>query len=163
MEAQVSIPLSHELQRRFKYITNLDHCNFDAHFITSTFLSPGLRDALTVEQKEAATNNIIRTCGETTNSDPELSELVIEVHVAETTKKASEDDGNSPSPKRFKHLCVLLAEKQKQETNHRISEVENELDHYVCSHYQQSMEDDPFEFWLQNMSTFLNLASFKTL
>ena len=151
--SQIAKSLLHELQRRFAYITNPNHYNFDAIFITCTFLSPGLRDVLTDEQKQAAKVNIINLL-DVIHEDPGNDNMDIE--------QPNEYNDESPSPKRFKHLSLLLAEKKKQrhQQNHTISEVQQEMDHYVCSIYQQSMDDDPFEFWLQNLSSLPNLANF---
>ena len=70
------------------------------------------------------------------------------------------NEASPPSPKRSKYLSALLAAKQKgkDQQNEDMSSFEMELDHYVTTPSAQSMEDDPFEFWLQNMTVFPNLS-----
>ena len=70
------------------------------------------------------------------------------------------NEASPPSPKKSKYLSALLAAKQKgkDQQNEDMSSIEMELDRYISAPSAQSVEDDPFEFWLQNMTVFPNLS-----
>ena len=123
------------------------------------YYSPILADVLNDAQKKTAKQYILKLI----NQDPIMTDDENMSQDESRGDNGSIDEPNEPSPsspKRFKHFKCFIGIKQKgkDQQNEGMSSFETELDRYITTPSAQSMEDDPFEFWLQNMTVFPNLS-----
>ena len=143
------------LNRRFKFITDCLHSDFDGIYMASTYLTPAYKGILSSSQISEAKRFLLELMKQGDDQSKDADQDMIEVEIQESEETAE------PPKKRFKHLArvsELLSRKESEEEEADSQEVTNEeeeLERYSKSKSStEQLQLDPIDYWINNSASY---------